>query len=92
MSNSRLDQLIRRIATVIEGDLGNWRINYGGRHLFILTDEAHNATATNTTTGAASMGRSRRTPFSGSALKSSRSVEAVELIRNRPFRSWEGVA
>ena len=42
MSNSRLDQLIRRIAAVIEGNLGNWRIDYGGRHLFILTDEAHN--------------------------------------------------
>ena len=42
MSNSRLDELIRRIATVIEGEPGNWRIDFRGRHLFVLTDEAHN--------------------------------------------------
>ena len=42
MSNQRLDDLIKRIATVIEGQLGFWKIDFEGRELLVITDESHN--------------------------------------------------
>lgn len=42
MDNRRLDQLIRRIATMTEGELGFWRIDFEGRQLLVITDESHN--------------------------------------------------
>ena len=42
MNNRRLDELIRRIATTVEGDSGFWRIDFEGRQLLVITDETHN--------------------------------------------------
>jgi hypothetical protein len=42
MDNRRLDELISRIAKVIEGELGFWRIDFDGRQLLVITDESHN--------------------------------------------------
>lgn len=42
MNNRRLDQVIRRITTVVDGQLGFWRVEFEGRQLLIVTDESHN--------------------------------------------------
>ena len=42
MDNERLKKLIERLATIVEGELGFWRVRYKERELFIITDENHN--------------------------------------------------
>lgn len=42
MDNRRLNQLIEEAATVLEGQLGLWRIEYDEHVLFVVTDEIHN--------------------------------------------------
>ena len=42
LNNRRLDELIRRIATTVEGESGFWRFEFEGRQLLVITDETHN--------------------------------------------------
>lgn len=42
MTNARLDGLIRHASSKVDGQLGYWQFNIGGRSLLVITDEAHN--------------------------------------------------
>ena len=42
MNNLRLQRLIHRIGSNVDGQLGFWRFQYQGRQLVTVTDENHN--------------------------------------------------
>lgn len=42
MNNQRLEQLIKTIGTITDGQLGFWRFDYEGRELVAMADEHHN--------------------------------------------------
>jgi len=42
MTNARLDELIKELSGQVEGRLGYWQFNVGGRDLLVITDERHN--------------------------------------------------
>ena len=42
MNNIRMDSILREHATIEEGQLGFWKINYHDRTVMVVTDESHN--------------------------------------------------
>ena len=42
MNNRRLEELIRRVGTNIEGELGFWQFEFDACPLLVITDESHN--------------------------------------------------
>ena len=42
MSNKKIEKIIKNEASEVEGQLGSWQFLYGGRLVFIITDEGNN--------------------------------------------------